>query len=47
MERENIKVGKRYWFYLNDYDDRCKSGLFTGDSDGNGLLIFTTNYSNT
>lgn len=37
-----LTAGKRYWFYINNYDNRCKSGLFTGEYDehnGNALLM--------
>ena len=37
-----IKVGKRYWWYINTYENKIKSGLYTGEYDmnnGNALLL--------
>ncbi len=37
-----LHAGKRYWFPLNNYTDRKKSGLFTGEFDknnGNAILM--------
>ncbi len=34
--------GKRYEWYINNYDDRKKNGLFTGEYDknnGNAILL--------
>ena len=25
-----MKIGKRYWWYINNYKNKIKSGLFTG-----------------
>lgn len=36
--------GKRYEWYINNYDDRKKNGLFTGEYDknnGNAILLTT------
>ena len=37
-----ITTGKRYTWYINNYENKTKSGLFTGEFDknnGNALLI--------
>ena len=37
-----ITKGKRYTWYINNYEDKIKSGLFTGNFDknnGNAILI--------
>lgn len=37
-----ITKGKRYTWYLNNYEDKIKSGLFTGKFDknnGNAILM--------
>lgn len=42
MEKSAIKTGKRYWFYINDYDGSYKSGLLTGEKEENGNVILMT-----
>lgn len=34
-------TGKRYWWYINNYENKKKSGLFTGvfADNGNAILI--------
>lgn len=37
-----IKASKRYYWLINNYENKIKSGLFTGEYDinnGNALLI--------
>lgn len=35
--------GKRYWWYINNYEDKIRSGLFTGKYNCyNGHPIFIT-----
>jgi hypothetical protein len=37
-----MKTGKRYWWYINNYENKIKSGLFTGEYDEknkNALLL--------
>lgn len=37
-----ITKGKRYSWYINNYENKLKSGLFTGDFDrnnGNAILM--------
>ena len=37
-----MKPGKRYWWYINNYENKIKSGLFTGEYDkknGNAILL--------
>lgn len=37
-----ITKGKRYTWYINNFEDKMKDGLFTGDFDkdnGNAILI--------
>ncbi len=37
-----ITKGKRYTWYINNYEDKIKSGLFTGNFDknnGNAILM--------
>ena len=37
-----MKTGKRYWWYINNYENKIKSGLFTGEYDKknkNALLL--------
>ena len=37
-----ITKGKRYTWYINNYENKIQNGLFTGDFDknnGNALLI--------
>ena len=37
-----MKTGKRYWWYINNYENKVKSGLFTGEYDKknkNALLL--------
>lgn len=39
---KKITKGKRYWWYINNYENKIKSGLFAGEYDinnGNALLI--------
>lgn len=38
---EKLEAGTRYWFYINSYENKKKSGLFTGSYDkenGNAIL---------
>ena len=43
MDKNNVPIpGKRYWFYIDNWTDRKKDGLFTGNFDlnnGNALLM--------
>lgn len=37
-----MKPGKRYWWYINNYENKIKSGLFTGEynkKNGNAILL--------
>jgi len=37
-----IKTGKRYYWFINNYENKIKSGLFTGEYDinnGNAILL--------
>ena len=39
---KKITKGKRYWWYINNYENKIKSGLFTGEYDkknGNAILL--------
>lgn len=39
---KQLMPGKRYWFYIDNWSNRKKDGLFTGDYDpnnGNALLM--------
>lgn len=39
-----IKVGKRYWWHINNYENKIKSGLYTGkDTDNGNALLLTKN----
>ena len=41
-----ITKGKRYSWYINNYENKIKNGLFTGDFDknnGNAILITKKN----
>ena len=41
--RIKMKTGKRYWWYINNYENKIKSGLFTGEYDKrNGNVILLT-----
>ena len=46
-KRVNLKPGKRYWFYINNYDDRVKNGLFTGEYTAQGLALLQTRTGDT
>ena len=37
-----LKPGKRYWWFINNYENKKKSGLFTGTFDNNGNAILIT-----
>lgn len=40
--KATLQKGKRYEWFINNYEDKKKSGLFTGEYDeanGNALLI--------
>lgn len=37
-----IIAGKRYWWYLNNWEGKKKSGLFTGTFANNGNAILMT-----
>lgn len=37
-----ITKGKRYTWYINNYENKTKSGLFTGNFDKNGNAILMT-----
>lgn len=40
---KKIIKGKRYWWYINNYENKIKSGLFTGEySKKNGNVILLT-----
>lgn len=39
---EKLIKGKRYEWYINNYDNRKKDGLFTGKYDENGNAILST-----
>ena len=43
----NLKPGKRYWFYINNYDDRVKNGLFTGEYNAQCLALLQTKTGDT
>ena len=45
--RTALKPGKRYWFYINNYDDRVKNGLFTGEYNAQGLALLQTKTGDT
>ena len=36
-----LKTGKRYEWYINNYENKKKNGLFTGkyETNGNAILI--------
>lgn len=38
-------TGKRYWWYINNYENKIKSGLFTGEYDkiNNNAILLTKN----
>ena len=39
---KKIIKGKRYWWYINNYENKIESGLFTGEYDNknkNVLLL--------
>lgn len=42
--RKIIK-GKRYWWYINNYENKIKSGLYTGryDMNNSNALLLTKN----
>ena len=46
-EKVNLKPGKRYWFYINNYDDRVKNGLFTGEYNAQRLALLKTKTGDT
>ena len=37
-----MKQGKRYWFYINNWEPKIKSGLFTGEYNANGHAVLVT-----
>lgn len=37
-----LEKGKRYVWRINDYEDKTKDGLFTGEFDANGNAILMT-----
>lgn len=37
-----MKQGKRYWWYINNYENKVKSGLFTGEYNKNNNAILLT-----
>ena len=37
-----MKQGKRYWWYINNYENKVKSGLFTGEYNKNNNVILLT-----
>lgn len=40
-----LKMGKRYYWFINNYENKLKSGLFTGSFDkknGNAILMTKT-----
>ena len=47
QKRVNLKPGKRYWFHINNYDDRVKNGLFTGEYNAQGLALLKTKTGDT
>lgn len=41
--REILQTGKRYEWYINNYENKKKNGLFTGEYDNrNCLPVFVT-----
>ena len=40
-----MKIGKRYYWFINNYENKIKSGLFTGEYDTNNsnALLITKN----
>lgn len=39
-----MKQGKRYWWYIDNYENKVKSGLFTGEySKNNNAILLTKN----
>ena len=40
-----LKKGKRYTWYVNNYENKMKNGLFTGDFDkkNNNSILITKN----
>lgn len=40
-----LKKGKRYAWYINNYENKMKNGLFTGDFDknNNNSVLMTKN----
>ena len=42
IKKSELKVGKRYWFYINNYESKQKSGLFTGKFTTNGDAVIRT-----
>ena len=42
---KKITKGKRYWWYINNYENKIKSGLFTGEYDekNENAILLTKN----
>lgn len=38
-----MKKGKRYWWYINNYKNKIKSGLFTGEYKNSNVILLTKN----
>ena len=42
---DKLIKGKRYWWYINNYEDRTQTGIFTGQYNYyNGNPIFITKF---
>ena len=42
MKRSSLVKGKRYEWYINNYENKKKNGLFTGEFDINGCALLLT-----
>ena len=42
---KKIIKGKKYWWYINNYENKIKSGLYTGryDMNNSNALLLTKN----